>query len=160
MSGEAGAGRRSTYFQIYFSSGMTISVAMPPDVENNPHYISNYFKEASIPFEDKLNEVLPTLDKIVEQLIQEQGIPIIAFDPKADYVQGVIIEDTDEHKTDQYTESQVKNWFANSKNPKVFLSFSFPTKSFSKITLSITINQRILRSQLNMLADKIALIFE
>ncbi len=160
MSGEAGAGRRSTYFQIYFSSGMTVSLAMPPDLEHDPHYISNYFKEASIPFEDKLNEVLPKLDDIFEELIRQQDLPIIPFDPNVDYIQGAVIEDTGEHKIDEYTEHQANNWFANSKNPKVFFSFSFSTKSFSKITLSITVDQRILRSQLDMLTDKIVFIFD
>ncbi|GAA4277482.1 hypothetical protein [Aquimarina mytili] len=160
MSGEAGAIGNSTYLQIYYSSGMTVSLAMPPDPESDSHYISNYFKEANKPFENKLKMVLPKLDTSIAALIQEHNLPIVPYDTNADYIEGVIIEDTNEHKIDQLAEQRAKNWFVNTNKPKAFLSFSFFTKEFSKITLSITVDKRILRSQLHKLRDEVLLVFE
>ncbi len=160
MSGEAGAGARSTYFQIYYSSGMTVSVAMPPDVENNPHYISDYFKEADKPFKEKLKKVVPKIEKCIEGLINQYNLPITYFDPKSNTVSGAIIEDTGEYQNDESNALKAKNWFTNSKDPKAYISISFFTKTFSKITLMFTVNQCIRRSQLNLVQDNICVIFE
>ncbi len=159
MSGEAGAGAISDYFQIFFSSGMTVSVAMPPDVEENPNYISDYFKEADKPFQQQLEQVLPLLNRKVKELIEQLDLPIIPYDPKARVVAGVIKEDTHEFEDNEHDKNFAKNWFSNSKDPKAFISVQFFTKSFSKITLSFTVEQRILRSQLNRLRDEILLLF-
>ncbi len=160
MSGEAGASARSKYFQIYFSSGMTVSVAMPPDVEDNSNYISEYFKEADKPFKEKLSTVLPELDLFFEKAIPQYDLPILPFDGKANHVSGIIIEDTEEYKNSVYDEHQAKNWFSNTKKPKAYLSFSFSTHTFSKITLTITIHKRILRSQLNRIVESVLEIFD
>ncbi|WP_109301076.1 hypothetical protein [Aquimarina sp. AU474] len=160
MSGEAGAGAITKYFHIFFSSGMTVSVAMPPDAEEHPHYISDYFTEANKPFEKKLEQALPLLNDEIQKLINRLNLPIIVYDPNSDFVRGAINEDTNDFDNTFADEDHANNWFSNSKEPKAFVSIEFMTRSFSKITLSITVKQRILRSQLNKLQDVILSLFE
>ena len=151
MSGEAGAGASSTYFRIFYSSGMTVSIAMPPNPEEDPHYIANYFKEADKPFEQKLEEVLPKLEGVMLHLIQELNFPIAVFDPDADHFPGIIIEDTDEFKPNPIEESEASNRFQNTNSCVGWISFNFMTPLFTKITLSLTVNKQIRRSQLNVI---------
>ncbi|KZS42556.1 hypothetical protein AWE51_03690 [Aquimarina aggregata] len=153
MSGEAGAGISSKYFKMYFSSGMTVSVAMPPDLEDHPNYIEDYFKEASKPFETKLKDVLPRVDQSFETLIQQHGFPISLYDPKAVFVADAIIEDVDLGHENKSTRNLLVSSGAD-------VNLSFFTRSFSKINLSITINKQIKRSELNTIRAQIIEIFD
>ncbi len=155
MSGEAGAGATSQYFQIFYSSGMTVSVATPPYEEENPHYISDYFKEANKPFEQKLNKTLPMLETMISEYILKYNIPIVSYESDASHVHGVIIEDVKGEEDNVIDGHNAENWFAKTNNAKAFISFCFFTKSFAKVTLSFVVNRRILRSQLHLIRDEI-----
>ena len=159
MSGEAGAGVRSKYFQLYFSTGMTVSVAVPPWEENNSQYISNYFKEASKPFEEKLENVFPKLEELFETFVEENRYPLTTVDSATTHIDGVIIEDTEDHKSYKDKELMAKNWFIHSENPISYVTTRFVTPLLEQITLTIHIVQQIKRSELNQIQKEILQIF-
>ncbi len=160
MSGEAGARGTSKYCHIYYSSGMMVNVATPPNIKDNANYVSDYFEKANVPFEEKLKEVLPEMDKRFEQYIEVYDLPILVFNQKAAHVQGLIIEDTTEVSGDRYLEKQGKNRLVNSKYKSANVHITFSTLSFKKIALTFTVNHAIKRSQINSLKNKILQLFD
>ncbi len=160
MSGEAGAGGTSKYCHVYYSSGMMVNVASPPNIKDHANYVSDYFQKANIPFEEKLRTVIPELDILFERCIVDFNLPIILFNSKSQYVEGLIIEDTPEISRDRYLEKQGKNRLVNSRYKCVNIQLVFSTQSFKKITLTLTVNEFINRSQINKLKNEILSLFD
>lgn len=160
MSGEAGAGGLSKYCHIYYSSGMTVSVATPPGEENLANYVSDYFKKANIPFQEKLNKVLPELDKDFEMWISKYNLPIVPFNEESPYIERLIIEDIDQDRRNLHLEKEAKDRLINSKSGSANLHFVFTTLSFQKITLTLTLNDTIKRSELTALKLEILDLFK
>lgn len=160
MSGEAGAEGISKYCHIYYSSGMMVNVAAPPNIEDHANYVGEYFERANIPFQEELKKVIPELDILFEQCISAYQLPIIPFSTKSPYVEGLIIEDTPEISGDRYLEKQGKNRLVNSKYGSANIQIIFMTTSFKKITLTITVNKSIKRSSINTLKAEILVLFD
>ncbi|GAA4274735.1 hypothetical protein U6A24_21760 [Aquimarina gracilis] len=160
MSGEAGAGGVSKYCHIYYSSGMTVSVAAPPNVENPANYVSEYFKEANIPYQETLDKVLPELERGFEAWIPKYNLPIVPYNAKFLYLEGLIVEDEEKGNRNFQLEKEGKNKLVNSKCAIANIYIAFSTNSFKKIILTITINKLMRRSSINALKTEILCFFD
>lgn len=91
MSGEARATIQSTFYSIQYSSGISVSPAIPPNWnwEKDGDYTAHFFKEENRFFSEKLKDLQPELDKLFAHLIKKLHLPILQYDPKGKIQQSI-----------------------------------------------------------------------
>ena len=162
MSGQAGASIQSEYYQLNFTSGVYVSVAEPPWIEGeerNRDYTAEYFEQENKHFENILRKVKPALDEIFNRVFNNNDLPILKFDSEAQIVGGVIIEDTEDYESDSSNDQFIKDWIRGQEHPKIDLNWEFVTGQIEQIHLRVTVNERVLRSDINKLQAEILQLF-
>jgi hypothetical protein len=162
MSGEAGASLQSTYYVIHYLSGMMVSVAEPPQIEGEEYhdYTAEYFESENKQYEIVLKQLKANLDELFDELVQTGSLFLLPLDLNAHYSRATIIEDVPTQETDASAEMQLKDWLNGQEDPKLLLSFDFYTKNHKRIEIQLTVSQRILRTRINELQEKISDIFQ
>lgn len=162
MSGEAGAAIQSDYYHIQFSSGVMVSVAEPPWIEGEERdhdYTAAYFESENKRYINKLNEVKPELDALFNQVVATQELPILKHNSESFFFFGVVLEDTKEIEVNAEDNEQIESWLNDQTEPEMDLNLTFYTDRMESINLSITVNQRVLRSKTNAIQGKIQNLF-
>ena len=162
MSGEAGSSIQSEYYHIQYTSGVSVSVAEPPWIEGedrNQDYTAEYFESENKHYIDKLNKVKPALDKLFHEIVATKEIPLFKYDSEAFFFFGVIIEDMQDIEPSSEDDEQIETWLKDQTQPKMDLNWSFYDDRFETINISITVNQRVLRSKIKIIQSAVQEIF-
>lgn len=160
MSGEAGASIQSEFYHIQYSSGISVSVAEPPQIEGvEPRdHTADFFESENKFYKNKLNEIRYQLDALFLKLISEKKLPLIPFDLNAHYSEAAIIEDTDQFITNQFAQKELEKRLAVN-STILSVAWDFTTGNFERIEISITTLSQIRRSQLMQIQSEILKFF-
>jgi hypothetical protein len=93
MSGEAGASYQSELYTIGVSSGLSVSVAIPPGDDGSA--VGGYFERESRPFHLWLDRARAPLDALFAQLVAA-GEPLVPLAHPHQELHGVFLEDGSE----------------------------------------------------------------
>jgi len=161
MSGEAGAGMQSTHYYIYYSSGMTVSVAEPTfdEEEEQRDYTAEYFESENKVYQEKLEKLKGKLDAVFSKFIKQKNLPLLECDQNAHYSVAAIIENTDKHETNLIEERELESLLSQQTQVKLLISWSFNTANFQQLSLSITTSERVGRKKINNLEKAIVSLF-
>jgi len=161
MSGEAGARLQSTYYSIYYASGMMVSIEEPPYIEGEEqrNYTAEYFESENKVYENKLDKLKNKLDKLFMNFIEGEQLPIVPYDQNSHFSLVAIVEDKNDQVVDTRAEQELINWINQQSKPKLFISFSSHTAKFRRIELSFTVSKRITRTQLDGIQKEVLDLF-
>ena len=99
------------------------------------------------------------MDKLFHEIVATKEIPLFKYDSEAFFFFGVIIEDMQDIEPSSEDDEQIETWLKDQTQPKMDLNWSFYDDRFETINISITVNQRVLRSKIKIIQSAVQEIF-
>ena len=147
MSGEAGATLASTYYVLFVGSGVRVSLAIEPGGTGRDS--GEWFAHASAPYRIWLERARPELDRLFEQVVGSQRLPLAPVGAPGEEIDGAVIEPDDQ------AGRHFRRHFRGRPCP-VRVNGAGRLGGFRSLTLQLQVSDRVPRAELDRLLASVA----